>query len=92
MASYRFNVGVGWVVVDVDADTDAVSSVGWTAEEVELDMTNWISGRMVVIRGRRHQVQLEQMVSIIQQSRYRGCKVMVAGVHRIPTLAYLRVA
>lgn len=47
MASYRFNVGVGWVVVgiDVDADvgTDAASPVVWTAEEVGLDMTDDIS-------------------------------------------------
>lgn len=58
MASYRFNVGVGWVVVgidvDVDVGTDAASVAGWTTEEVELDMTDWISGRMVVIRGGRH--------------------------------------
>jgi hypothetical protein len=55
MASYRFSVGVGWVVVgidvDVDVGTDAASFIVWTAEEVELDMTDWISGRMEVIRG-----------------------------------------
>lgn len=76
MASYRFNVGVGWVVVGIDVDVDVVddaaSFVGWTAEEVELDMTDWISDEWWCSRVGGITVPLEQMISIIQESRCDG--------------------
>jgi hypothetical protein len=83
MASYRFNVGVGWVVVDVvaDADTDAASSVEWMAEEeveVDFDMTDGISDEwwLGAMGGLRTDDQHHS------SSKVSRCMVMVAGVHR----------